>query len=97
MNGDGEMNGAANGITIDSLVQSVNKPEPTHYSKLDLKKMRVDDLRVELEARDLDTKGYKPQLLQRLREALQAEKVIIINFIKQFYQLIEFRIRHLYI
>lgn len=82
-NGDTTLNSGS--ITIDSLVQSANletRPEPTHHSKLlDLKRMRVDELRVELQARNLDTKGYKPQLLQRLKEALEAEKVIIFNFL----------------
>ena len=49
--------------------------EPTHHSKLDLKKMRVDELREELAARNLDTKGLKPQLLARLKEAIEAEQV----------------------
>ncbi|CAF0707138.1 unnamed protein product [Brachionus calyciflorus] len=48
--------------------------EPTHYSKLDLKKMKVDELRSELAARNLDTKGLKPQLINRLKEAIEAEK-----------------------
>lgn len=52
--------------------------EPTHYSKLDLKKMKVDELRNELGARGLDTKGLKPQLIVRLKEAIESEKVILI-------------------
>lgn len=52
------------------------KSEPTHYSKLDVKKMKVDELRAELAARNLDTKGLKQQLLNRLKEAIQDEKVI---------------------
>jgi hypothetical protein len=55
------------------------KPEPTHFSKLDLKKMRVDELRTELEARSLDTKGLKNQLLARLKDALEIEKVSLIS------------------
>ena len=65
-------------ITIDSLMQSANdeiKSEPTHYSKLDLKKMKVDELRNELEARGLDVKGLKAQLTTRLSKAIQKEKV----------------------
>ena len=53
------------------------KPDPTHYSKLDLKKMKVDELRNELLARNLDTKGLKAQLTTRLSKALQKEKVIL--------------------
>lgn len=50
--------------------------EPTHHSKLDLKKMRVDELRMELAARKLDTTGLKAQLLNRLKAVIEAEKVI---------------------
>ena len=63
-------------VSVDENDQEEGKPEPTHYSKLDLKKMRVDELRAELEARNLDTKGLKQQLIVRLREALEDEQVI---------------------
>lgn len=62
-------------------MQSANdeiKTEPTHYSKLDVKKMKVDELRNELEARGLDTKGLKAQLSVRLTKAIQKEKVCFI-------------------
>ncbi len=51
--------------------------EPTHFSKLDLKKLRVDEIRVELTARNIDIKGLKlkQQLLVRLKEAIESEKV----------------------
>ncbi len=39
--------------------------------------MRVDELRNELEARNLDTKGLKNQLLARLKDALEIEKVYV--------------------
>ena len=55
------------------------KPDPTHYSKLDLKQMKVDELRNELLARNLDTKGLKAQLTTRLSKALQKEKVILFK------------------
>ena len=63
-------------------MQSANdeiKTEPTHYSKLDVKKMKVDELRNELEARGLDTKGLKAQLSARLTKAIQKEKVCFIK------------------
>lgn len=66
---DSEANLTANSINADEV------SEPTHYSKLDLKKMKVDELRCELAARNLDTKGLKQQLLNRLKDALEAEKV----------------------
>ena len=59
----------------DENDDSESKLEPTHHSKLDVRKMRVDELRTELMARDLDTRGLKGQLIQRLKEALDLEKV----------------------
>lgn len=37
--------------------ERVMKREPTHYSELDPKTMKVNDLRDELEARNLSSKG----------------------------------------
>ncbi|RNA45086.1 p30 dbc [Brachionus plicatilis] len=65
---DSEANLTSNSINADDV------KEPTHYTKLDLKKMKVDELRCELAARNLDTKGLKQQLLNRLKDALEAEK-----------------------
>lgn len=64
-------------ITIDSLMQQTAEEEieATHYSKIDLKKIKVDELRLELMARKLDPKGLKAQLLNRLKEALEKEKL----------------------
>jgi hypothetical protein len=64
-------------LTINALAQSAELAQeaPTHHSKLDLKKMKVDELRAELAARNLDTKGLKPQLLARLKDAINLEKV----------------------
>lgn len=42
-------------------------------SELNVKKMKVAELRDELAARGLDTKGTKPVLLKRLEEAILAE------------------------
>ncbi|CAD6194612.1 unnamed protein product [Caenorhabditis auriculariae] len=50
------------------------KPEASHWSKLDTKAMKVAELRLELEARSLETKGIKTLLVQRLQAALDAEK-----------------------
>lgn len=66
---DSEANMTSNSIGNDEI------REPTHYSKLDLKKMKVDELRSELTARNLDSKGLKQQLVNRLKDALEAEKV----------------------
>lgn len=60
---------------MDENDDSESKLEPTHYSKLDVKKMKVDELRTELMARDLDTRGLKGQLINRLKEALDTEQV----------------------
>uniref|UniRef100_A0A158R6B6 SAP domain-containing protein n=1 Tax=Syphacia muris TaxID=451379 RepID=A0A158R6B6_9BILA len=48
--------------------------KPTHWSKLDIKAMKVAELRQELMARDLETKGVKTVLCTRLQEALDKEK-----------------------
>ncbi|XP_013773988.1 cell division cycle and apoptosis regulator protein 1-like [Limulus polyphemus] len=50
-----------------------SKKEPTHHSELDPKTMKVNDLRRELEARNLSTKGLKSQLIARLTKALRSE------------------------
>ncbi|VDK73790.1 unnamed protein product [Litomosoides sigmodontis] len=47
---------------------------PTHWSKLDIRTMKVAELRQELMARDLETKGVKSVLCTRLQEALDQEK-----------------------
>ncbi|TGZ59058.1 hypothetical protein CRM22_009289 [Opisthorchis felineus] len=48
--------------------------EPTHYSKLDANSLKVNELRNELAARNLDTKGLKVNLVARLQAALDDEK-----------------------
>lgn len=40
---------------------------------MDPSKLKVAELRAELQARGLDTKGNKPVLVERLRDALEAE------------------------
>uniref|UniRef100_A0A1I7XK81 SAP domain-containing protein n=1 Tax=Heterorhabditis bacteriophora TaxID=37862 RepID=A0A1I7XK81_HETBA len=50
------------------------KEEPTHWSQLDVKSMKVAELRAELEARGLETKGIKTLLAQRLQEAVDKEQ-----------------------
>lgn len=40
---------------------------------MDLNKMKVNELKAELQARGLDTKGVKAQLIERLKEALEKE------------------------
>ncbi len=59
----------------DENDDSESKLQPTHWSEMDLKKLKVDELRTELMARDLDTRGLKGRLIARLQEALDAEKV----------------------
>ncbi|VDP91360.1 unnamed protein product [Echinostoma caproni] len=48
--------------------------EPTHYSKLDINSLKVNELRNELAARNLDTKGLKVNLVSRLQTALDEER-----------------------
>ena len=40
---------------------------------IDPSKLKVAELRAELQARGLDSKGNKPVLVERLREALETE------------------------
>ncbi|KAJ8248542.1 hypothetical protein GJAV_G00243120 [Gymnothorax javanicus] len=47
---------------------------PTHWSKLDPKSMKVNDLRKELESRTLSSKGLKSQLIARLTKQLKVEE-----------------------
>nr|ATX63074.1 apoptosis regulator protein 1 [Locusta migratoria] len=68
---------AANGATGDEKevgeeTQDV-KREPTHFSELDPKTMKVSELRQELEARTLSPKGLKSQLIARLTKAIKTE------------------------
>ncbi|GAB0092404.1 cell division cycle and apoptosis regulator protein 1 [Sergentomyia squamirostris] len=49
------------------------KKEPTHFSQLDTKTMKIQELRDELEARNFSSKGLKPQLAARLAKILKAE------------------------
>ncbi|KAK2576941.1 hypothetical protein KPH14_005557 [Odynerus spinipes] len=50
------------------------KKDPTHYSELDPKSMNVNDLRQELVARSLNSKGLKSQLHARLLKAIKLEQ-----------------------
>ncbi|XP_026827763.1 cell division cycle and apoptosis regulator protein 1 isoform X2 [Ooceraea biroi] len=50
------------------------KKDPTHYSELDPKSMNVNELRQELVARSLSSKGLKSQLLARLLKAVKSEQ-----------------------
>ena len=47
--------------------------EPTHHSHLDPKAMSVADLRKELRARGVNSKGLKSQLVAKLTKALKIE------------------------
>ncbi|XP_037936837.1 cell division cycle and apoptosis regulator protein 1-like [Teleopsis dalmanni] len=48
--------------------------QPTHYSKLDLKNMKVKNIKDELMARNLPSKGIRSMLMGRLAKAINAEK-----------------------
>lgn len=50
----GEVNEST--VTI-SENDDTDKPEPTHHSKIDLKTIKVDQLRQELRARNVTCKG----------------------------------------
>lgn len=50
------------------------KKDPTHFSELDPKSMKIIDLRRELECRNLSSKGLKSQLIARLTKQLKTEQ-----------------------
>ncbi|XP_045447120.1 cell division cycle and apoptosis regulator protein 1-like [Melitaea cinxia] len=62
-------------ITIDENDDDDDgKPEPTHYSKIDLRTIKVDQLRQELRARNVSCKGLRAQLVSRLSKLIKAEE-----------------------
>uniref|UniRef100_A0A1Q3F266 Putative cell division cycle and apoptosis regulator protein 1 n=1 Tax=Culex tarsalis TaxID=7177 RepID=A0A1Q3F266_CULTA len=58
----------------DDEEENEPKKEPTHYKELDVKKLKVTELRTELQARDLPTDGVKNVLVTRLTKALKQEQ-----------------------
>ena len=60
----------------DEADESESQILKTHWSEMEVKKMKVDELRTELMARDMDTRGLKSKLIIRLQDALDAEKVM---------------------
>ncbi|VDO30256.1 unnamed protein product [Onchocerca flexuosa] len=64
----------ANKEQVQEVEEDDEDLNPTHWSKLDIKTMKVAELRQELMARDLETKGVKSVLCNRLQEALDQEK-----------------------
>ncbi|XP_039749582.1 cell division cycle and apoptosis regulator protein 1-like [Pararge aegeria] len=62
-------------ITIDENDDDdEGKPEPTHYSKIDLRTIKVDQLRQELRARNVSCKGLRSQLVSRLSKLVKGEE-----------------------
>lgn len=51
-----------------------NSNNPTHWSQLDIKSMKVNELRIELTARGIDSKGIKSQLVAKLMKAVKGEQ-----------------------
>merc|ERR1719394_372826 len=49
--------------------------EPTSWRLLDIKSMKVNELRTELDARGMNSKGLKAQLVSRLQEAVEKEEL----------------------
>ncbi|MEQ2278866.1 Cell division cycle and apoptosis regulator protein 1 [Ameca splendens] len=49
---------------------------PTHWTKLDPKSMKVNDLRRELDCRSVSSKGLKSQLIARLTKQLKVEEQV---------------------
>lgn len=61
-------------ILDDDDDEEEEKKEPTHYSQLDVKKLKVTELRTELQARNLPDDGVKNVLVTRLTKALNQEQ-----------------------
>ncbi|XP_063619389.1 cell division cycle and apoptosis regulator protein 1-like [Cydia splendana] len=61
-------------ITIDENDDDEDRPEPTHYSKIDLRTIKVDQLRQELRARNVSCKGLRAQLVSRLSKLVKQEE-----------------------
>lgn len=61
-------------ILDDDDDEEEEKKEPTHYSQLDVKKLKVTELRTELQARNLPDDGVKNVLVTRLTKALKQEQ-----------------------
>uniref|UniRef100_A0A1B0GAE5 SAP domain-containing protein n=1 Tax=Glossina morsitans morsitans TaxID=37546 RepID=A0A1B0GAE5_GLOMM len=69
-------------------------PEPTHYTLLDLKSMKVQEIRDELLARNLSDKGVRNVVMARLAKALNNEKAEELKAkkqSKQVYKIVESR------
>ncbi|XP_061377681.1 cell division cycle and apoptosis regulator protein 1-like isoform X1 [Danaus plexippus] len=65
----------ASTITIDENDDDDDcKPEATHYSNIDLRTIKVDQLRQELRARNVSCKGLRSQLVSRLSKLIKAEE-----------------------
>merc|ERR1712080_211592 len=58
----------------DEVDSEVAKSEPKNWKELDPKNMKVNELREQLNARSISSKGLKSQLLARLIKALEKEQ-----------------------
>ncbi|XP_013138859.1 PREDICTED: cell division cycle and apoptosis regulator protein 1-like [Papilio polytes] len=62
-------------ITIDENYEDYElKPEPTHYSNINLRSLTVEQLKQELQARNASSTGLRTQLMSRLSKLLKTEK-----------------------
>ncbi|KAL3110206.1 hypothetical protein niasHT_015809 [Heterodera trifolii] len=63
-------------VTCETIVPNSSRNGKTHWSTLEqnIKAMKVAELRDELEARKLESRGVKNVLMQRLHEAIEREK-----------------------
>ena len=68
------------GVNLEEEEESLSSKEgeqscePTSLDSLDIKGMKVNELRTELDARGLSSKGLKAQLMARLQEAVAKEQ-----------------------
>ncbi|XP_031629279.1 cell division cycle and apoptosis regulator protein 1-like isoform X2 [Contarinia nasturtii] len=75
---DADTSDATPTISKGEKIESM-KIEATHFSDLDVKTMKIQDLRDQLDARGISSKGLKPQLVARLSKTLKSEETESIS------------------
>ncbi|XP_075156283.1 cell division cycle and apoptosis regulator protein 1-like [Haematobia irritans] len=81
---DEDMDENEDNAAADALDENEDgTPEPTHYSMLDLKTMKVREIRDELVARDLSHRGVRNVVVARLNKALNTEKAEELKALKR--------------
>lgn len=72
--GEEEAMDTSEGAEEEKEENKEEKTGPTHWKELDVKAMKVNELREELDARKISSKGLKSQLVGRLQKAVKEEQ-----------------------